>query len=1014
MSVSSFAVRRYQLTIVVFLMLLALGVSALFRIPKAEDPTFPIPIFSVVAVYPGASPSDVEKLVVDPVEAKLKALDDVKSIKTQIDDGLAVMIVEFTAGSDADKKYDEVLRETNAERPGLPPELLSLEVKKQNASNVAIAQIALVSDTAPYKDLQEAARKLERRIEACPGVKEASTWALPKQEVRVALDLERLAALHISPREVTQAIASTNANIPAGSVDAGGRRFNVRTSGDFTSVEQVRNVVVATDQSKIVKLSDVAEVDGADEEAVYIGRYDGHRAVFLTATSKEGQNVFQVKDAIAAQLAQFETTLPEGVKLERGFDQTHNVAHRLSGFTRDFLLAIGLVLLTLLPLGVRASVVVMVSIPLSLSIGLAILDALGYSINQLSIVGFVIALGLLVDDSVVVVENIARVLRSGMSPRDAAIEGTRQITVSVLGCTATLVFAFIPLLFLPGTAGQFIRSLPLAVVATIVASLAVSLTIVPFLASRLLKPEAEHGNVFLRLLNRGIEGSDRRVLTSAIAHPKSTLVLAAALFAGSLALIPVVGFSLFPKAGTPQFLVTIETPDGSTLGETDRAVRFAESTLDKTGKMRFVMANVGKGNPQIYYNVAQKNEKANVGEVFAELEHFDPIESPKLYDRLRTELAAYPGARIELKELENGPPVDAPVAVRLIGDDLGDLTRAAADVEKILEATPGTLYVRNPSREKKTDLRVVIDRERAGLIGASLADVDGLVRMAVAGVSAGKYRQAGLGDESQDIHVELPRATRPTVDALDRVFLPAPDGPIPLSEIARVELEASPASIRHFNRERSVTVSANVKTGYNTDRVTKAALADLDALKLPPGVRLEAAGEIESRKESFGGLGAAVIVAAFGVLAVLVLEFRTFKSTLIVASVIPLGIVGGIAALFLSHNTLSFTASIGFIALIGIEVKNSILLVDFTNELRRQGVALDEAIRRAGEIRFVPILLTTLTALGGLVPLALEHSSLYSPLAVVIIGGLVSSTVLTRVVTPVMYKLFAPEMEELT
>ncbi|HUL58002.1 MAG TPA: efflux RND transporter permease subunit, partial [Anaeromyxobacteraceae bacterium] len=833
---------------------------------------------------------------------------------------------------------------------------------------------------------------------------------------RVAVAPERMAALGISPGEVIQAVGAGATAVPAGSIDAGARQLSVKTSGDYGTVEAIGDTVVRLVDGRAVRVRDVAEVALRDAEPVHLARVDGHRAVLVAANQKEGQNVFEVKKAIDAQVAGFERDLPRGVSLVRAFDQSANVGHRLGGFGRDFAIAILLVLLTLLPLGVRASLVVMVSIPLSLAIGVTLLRLTGYSINQLSIVGFVIALGLLVDDSVVVVENVTRFLRQGHSPREAAVRATRQITVSVLGCTATLVFAFLPLLALPGAAGLFIRSMPVAIVFTIGASLLVSLTVVPFLSSLALRATGEHGNVFFRGMTWLIEGSYRRLLGKAIARPWATLGAAAVLLAGSVALVPAIGFSLFPKAGIPQFRVEIEAPEGASLAETDRAVRFVEAALARHPEVRHVVANVGKGNPRVYYNVAQRNEKSSVGEVLAEVGSYRPETIERVLGEVRGELAAYPGASLELKEFENGPPVDAPIALRVLGDEPAALAAAAARVEALVAATEGTRYVRNPARDRKTDLRVRVDRDRATLAGVAVPDVDRAVRLAVGGVVAGRYRE-DAADDAYDIRVTLPRregalpgGPRPGLDVLERLYLPGLGGAVPLAQVAELALEPSPTRVDHVDGVRSATVTAWVKEGWNTDRLTRAILAKVDGEAWPKGIRVVPAGEFESRQESFGGLSTAILVAAIGVLAVLVLEFRTFRSTLIVASVIPLGVVGGLVALFLSGYTLSFTAVIGFVALMGIEVKNSILLVDFTNQLREEGVALDEAIQRAGETRFVPILLTTLTAIGGLLPLALERSALYSPLALVILGGLVSSTVLTRVVTPVLYKLLAPEV----
>ncbi len=1015
MHVAEFSVRRWQFTLVVFLGVALLGLASLASIPKTEDPTIDIPAFTIVAVLPGAAPGDVERLVVDPVEARVKGLADVKVMKTTIRDGVAVVQVEFVVGTDSARKRDDVLREVAALRPALPPQLARLDVEQYDPADVNVVELALAGE-APYRVLEGLARALKRRIEAVPGVGAVEIAGLPAQEVRVALAPERAAALGVGAGEVIAALGAGSVAIPAGSVDAGARSLSVKTGGDFGSVDEIRDTVVRIVGGKAMRVRDVAEVEQRDGEPVHLARVDGRRAVLVAANQKEGQNVFDVAEGIRAAANAFEAGLPPGVSLVRAFDQSRNVSHRLGGFGRDFLIAIALVLVTLLPLGMRASAVVMVSIPLSLAIGVALLRFTGYSVNQLSIVGFVIALGLLVDDSVVVVENVARFLRQGHSPRDAAIRATKQITLAVLGCTATLLFAFLPLLTLPGGPGLFIRPMPVALVFTVAASLVVSLTVVPFLSSVFLRSAGAHGNVFFRALTWAIEGTYRRLLERAVARPRATIAVAAVLFAGSIALVPAIGFSLFPKAGLPQFRVEIDAPEGASLAETDRAARFAEAVLARHPEVRHVVANVGKGNPRVYYNVAPRNEASNQGEILAEVNTYDSDAIDRVVREVRSELAGYPGATLELKEFEQGPPVDAPIAVRVLGDDAAALGEAARKVEALVAATEGTRYVRNPNADRKSDLRVRIDPDRATLAGVPVKEVDRAVRLAVGGVVAGRYREEAA-DEAIDIRVTLPRGEaalpggpRPGLDVLERLYLPGAAGPVPLSQVADLALEPSPTRIDHTDKVRSTTVTAWVKEGYNTDRLTRTILAKIGGEGWPKGVEIVPAGEIESRRESFGGLGSAVLVAAVGVLAVLVLEFRTFRSTLIVASVIPLGVVGGLVALLVSGYTLSFTAVVGFVALMGIEVKNSILLVDFTNHLREEGAPLDDAIRRAGEIRFVPILLTTLTAMGGLLPLALERSALYSPLAVVILGGLVSSTVLTRVVTPVLYKLLPPEV----
>ncbi|MCC6241657.1 MAG: efflux RND transporter permease subunit [Gemmatimonadaceae bacterium] len=1008
----AFSVRRWQFTVLMFLMFAALGYSSWLAIPRAEDPAFPVPIYTAVAVYPGASPEDMEQLVTEPIEKRLYALTDVKELKSVSSNGWSVVTVEFESDVDAERKYDQVLREINGVRPELPDALLRLNVQRNENSDLAVLQLALVAPVTPYAALDDIAQRFEDGLSRVDGVKQVKRWAAPPREMQITLDLGKLAARSLTPSQVLNALGSDNVQIPGGAVDVGTRRFNVATPGRYRTVDDVLKTVVGGGNGAVIRVSDLATVTWADGDAVHVGRYNGQRAMFVTVAVQEGRNVTTVRNAVWEQLDLLEKTLPAGVTLARGFDQSRNVEARLSQLGKDFALAIALVLITLLPLGFRASIIVMISIPLSLALAIVLLNASGFSLNQLSIVGFVIALGLLVDDSIVVVENISRFLRKGMSRTQAAIEGTKQIGVAVLGATATLIFAFLPLLFLPGLSGKYIRSLPIAVVYAVLASLLVSLTIIPWLASRVMpQHESAEGNRFLQWLDEGIKRTYAPLLHLALGAPKRTLAFAALSVMGAVALVPVVGFSLFPKAGTPQYHVEIETPEGTSLAETDRAVRFVERTIGAHPSTVSIFANIGKDNPAVYYNVFQRAEAPNRGQLLVLINAYDNIGTPLMLDSLRAQMAQYPGAKIEVKEFENGPPIDAPIAMRVEGTNLDTLQTIAAQFERVLESTDGTQYVNNPVRLQRSDLRVQVNKQKAGLLGIPSAEIERTLRLGIAGLQAGTIRSAN-GDE-YPLVVNIAHRGRPTAEALERIEVSSVTGAmVPLAQIAQTEFVATTSEINHQDRQRAVTITSFVKSGYNTDAVTKAVLARLDSIALPAGYVLRPAGEIESRQESFGGVGGAIIVAVFAILAILVLEFRDFRTTMVVASVIPLGLVGGILALLFSGYTLSFTAIIGFVALIGIEIKTSILLVDFTDQLRRQGLSIDDAIQQAGEVRFLPIVLTTMTAIGGLLPLALQGSGLYSPLAWVIIGGLVSSTIIARLVTPVLYKLLAPALDE--
>jgi multidrug efflux pump subunit AcrB len=568
---SEFSVKNWQFMLVLFIGVTALGINSLLTMPRGEDPEFTAPNFAVVIVYPGTDVQDMEKLVADPAEARFNALDNIKHIVTNVDDGLAVLRIEYEYGVDPDEKYQEVVREVNALRGELPADVFRVEIRKFSPTDVNIVQVALQSEVASDKELGDYADDLKTRLEKIKTLKNAADWGYPATTVRVSLNIERLAQEGIPVNRVLGALQAENRNIPGGSIVAGSRKFNIKTAGDYQSLDEIRNTVVSTDGRKTVFLRDVAEVDFNTEEPAHIVRLNGHRAVLVTAGQKLGENISKVSAQLNPVIDEFTKTLPAHIKLTKSFDQAASVDRRLGHFVQDFAIAILLVSLTLLPLGFRAAVVVMISIPLSLAIGLSLLNVLGYSINQLSIVGLVVALGILVDDSIVVVENIERYLRDGYSRQDAAIKATKQITLAVIGCTATLILAFLPLLFLPEASGDFIRSLPMGVITTILASLVVSLTIVPFLSSRLLKENhSSDGNIFMRGLKTIIGGSYSRLLNVGLRYPVITLLIAGAIFALAVSQAGRAGFALFPASEKPQFLVKLETADGTNLQETNR------------------------------------------------------------------------------------------------------------------------------------------------------------------------------------------------------------------------------------------------------------------------------------------------------------------------------------------------------------------------------------------------------------------------------------------------------------
>ena len=1007
-----FFVEKKQFTYIVIAGLLILGINSLLTMPRGEEPDMNFPIYSVAVIMPGATPTELQDQVIKPIEDAFYEMDGIKEIKASAASGLAYIGLRYDFSTDRDEKYQEIIREMERLRSGeLPQNIAQILIKRTRTTDVNIYQIALLSETASYADLEYHSTELKNRLKKVGGIKTVETWGYPRQEVKVELNINKLSEYNIPVSSVFTALKRDSYTLPAGNVVSRNTAFNVNSGDTYESVEEIANTVIHVANQQIIRLKDIADISKDYEEEKHIVRLNGTRAVLVTASLKAGYNILAVADAAQAIIDDYAKVLPANIELNKHFDQSESVSSRLNQLLHDFIIAILLVSITLLPLGFRSTAVVMISIPLSLSIGVFLLSILGCSLNQFSIVGLILALGILVDDAIVINENIERSLRSGLPLRKAIIESTGQIALAVMGVTTMIILAFIPILFMPEVSGEFMRSLPLAVITAVAASLFVSLAIVPFISDKLLKEKVNpEGNIFLRGLHKGIHWSYGKVMEKSLRHPKwATLIVAVITIAG-FSVAGSMGFSLFPKTDKPQFHVNIETAPNASLDETDKVCRKVEDILSNQPGVKYYTSNVGKGNPQVYYNVYQQDERLNFANIFVQCEDADVKHKTAIIDSLRRQFLKIPEAKVQLLEFEQGPPLEAPVAIRIFGDNLDTLRKYSLKVEEIIKSIDAAMYVNNSIAISNTGLKVEINKEKASLLGVRNEDVDKAVRMAITGSKAGEI-QLDRVERKSPINILLPKGRFQQMDIFDKIYVPtAKRNAVPLTSIADIAFEKNPNSITRLNKDLYTTVTAYAQEGYLYSQLNKDVVAKLQSLKLPAGYTWKAAGETENQQRSFSGFGAILLFTLFAFVAALILEFKSFKSCLIVLSVIPLGFMGGILALFITGSPLSFISIIGFIALVGIELKNSILMVDYTNYLRKEGMPLDTAVATAGEVRFIPIFLTTMTAVASMIPLIIQGSPLYRPLALVIVGGLISSLLLSRILTPVLYKLLPPKI----
>lgn len=614
MRLPKLAIENFQFTLIIFVLLTLIGVVAFFTMPRSEDPQVASPTANVVVVYPGTSPEDMERLVIDPIEEALNELDDIKNIFARTENDLAIVTIEFIYGNDPDEKFSDVVQKVNSIRDNLPAEILSLDMNKFKISDfVNIFQVALISDSIDYRQIEKEAEYLKNRLEKVNGLKKVKTFAIPEQEIRISVDLQKTASMRISLNEIVGAIQSNNANIPGGNIDLGAKRFSITTSGPFQSLEDIRNTIIRTSEHHIVYLKDIAEISFAHEEVNYFARYNQRPAAFVTGTQKEGTNIFAIMDDVHQIVDDYQTSLPESIRIEWVFDQSKSVTKRVNSFFSNLLQGIILVgIIMLLILGFRASLIVLIAIPISILIGIGFLDLNHFGIEQMSITGLVIALGLLVDNAIVVTENVSRFMKMGYGFKEAAVEGTSQVSWAIVSSTATTVLAFLPIIFMQDISGDFIRSMPLTVVFTLLASLLISLTLTPFLASRFCKSHSQNNETRVqKRIGKFVQYVYRKRLDFALAHPKMTLAGATFVFIFSLALFPLIGISFFPKAEKPQFLINVDLPKGASLDKTDEITRTVEAILAGRSDVHNVTANIGDGNPVVYYNSMPRNQASN-------------------------------------------------------------------------------------------------------------------------------------------------------------------------------------------------------------------------------------------------------------------------------------------------------------------------------------------------------------------------------------------------------------------
>ena len=1003
MQLPRIAIKNAQFTFTIVVLLVLVGIVSYFQMPRSEDPQFDIPITLLEIIYPGASPTDIETLVVDPLEEEFAEIEGIKKVESQIKNGGARIEVTFLYGSDPNEAYNEVKQAVSIVKPTLPEGVQDVLVLKATPTSVAIIQLALWSDITDYKSMEFHAKQLEKRLEAIEAVKKADIWGYPTQVVAVDLNLAMLKHYGISIATITNLLQKRAVNITPGFVDANTRRFNVKTSGNFQQIEELNNTVVFSSNNAIIRLKDVAHVEFSNREANYLAYYDGKPVIFLTAEQRKNTNIFALTQAIDNEILAFKETLPDSIKIDTLFKQSDGVENRVNGFFDNLWQGLVLVgIMSLIFLGVREAIVVIVAIPLSFLVAIGWLDFAGFGLQQMSIVGLIIALGLLVDNAIVVTESIHREKKNSTSLADAAASGTSKVGWAITSGTVTTMLAFLPMLMLASDTGDFVRSMPVTVVLVLLASLLIALTLTPLLASKFFSHKPSKFKTLQYYANGFAEKYYVRGL-SRLMNVKLIMLICAfiALFAMA-SLFGQVGVSLFPKAEKSMLLIDVETPANSSLDYTNDVMHSMTDFIETQPYVEKIALNVGNSNPRIYYNEIPKRGVSSYGQVLLVLKAYDEAEVNALVASLRKEFSTWKQAKVTVKEFTQGPVTDQPITVRLISESLADLEKVAGDLQSKMASISGAINLDNPIGIANTELAIAIDYDKAALSGIDINQLDNAVQTALSGTFIGQFND--INGENYPILVRRPKSD---LNGLSDITIVNQLGEsIPLGQFVEIKLQKGRTDFFHYQKLRMARVSADAAQGYSVQEITSEVVNYLDNYALPAGMYYILGGEEESRQESFAGLSQIMLITAIGIFAILVLQFKSFLQPLIIFTSIPFAMTGAILGLYLTNLSFSMMAFIGLISLFGIVVNNAIILIDTTNRNLSTGLAKKEAILLASSTRFTPILLTTITTIGGLLPLTLFGGSLWQPLGVVIISGLCVSAIASFIIVPILTELF--------
>jgi multidrug efflux pump len=1009
MKLSDISIKRPVLAIVMSLTIVLFGIIAFTQLPVREYPDIDPPIISVVTLYRGASPNVVETEITDILEEQFATLEGVKTIKSASRGEGSVITIEFELNRDVNEAANDVRDRVSRIRGSLPQEIEDPVISKVDANAQAIVWLALSSKSRTQLELSDFAdRILKEKIQRIPGVGSVIIGGERKYAMRVWLDPLKMASYQLTTQDVEQAIRSENAEIPGGRVEGERREFAVRTRGELAKPEEFGAIIVSQKGNNVVRIRDIAEVKVGAEDERSTARFNGQTAIGLGVVKQSKANTVDVARDLLAKLPEYEKLLPEGMRLDVAYDSAEFIKESISEVQETIIIALALVVLVVLAFlkSFRATIIPSLAIPISIVGTLAAIYFAGFTINILTLLGFVLAIGLVVDDAIVVLENIYRHMEMGKSRWQAALDGSKEIGFAVISTTIALVAVFIPLAFLSGNVGRLFNEFGIAVAVAVLISGFVALSLTPMLSSQILRPLHGTGNSWAsRSFDRFFDWLNKiydRSLKTALRY-RLLMIL------GGVAAMAI-GFFLFTKL--PSELVPVEdrgvgfgiviAPEGATLDYTDSYVKQVENVLLSLPERQGLFSATGLGfegpgdvtNSFMFLNLKPRSQRDK--------------SQQQIIQELFPRLMAIPGV---LAFVINPPSIGAdfnssPVEYVLQGENYEDLNKAIGVMMGEASKLGYLINLDNNLKLNKPQLDIKIDRERASGLGVSVSDIGSTLETFLGGRQVTDFKR---GTKQYDVLLQMKPQDRSTPDAIQNIYLRGSGGLIQLASVVNVEKTVAPKDLNHYNRVRSATITASLAPGVALGQ----ALDDLDkiaAAKLPPGITKEYGGQSLEYKSSSSALYLMFIMALVFIYLVLSAQFESFIHPFIILLSVPLAVIGAIFTLFVFGQSMNIYSQIGLIMLIGLVTKNSILIVEFANQQVEKGLSIVDAVIEAATIRLRPILMTSLATIFGILPIAIglgAGAESRRPLGLAVVGGMLFSTFLTLIIVPVVYTLLA-------